>query len=113
MNPKLYVSTRQGLFSFSPNASGYWTVERVSFLGQSVSLCFADERDGLLYAATGVGHFGVKLWCSRDAAASWTELSAPRFPPEPEGVEDTLRDGRPWPWHVEHAAEFGARATTA
>jgi photosystem II stability/assembly factor-like uncharacterized protein len=111
MRQRLYVSTREGLFSFSPNATGYWTVERVSFLGQPVSLCFVDARDGSLYAALGLGRFGVKLWCSRDEATSWAEVGAPSFPTEPEGAEEALPDGKPWPrqveqiWSLEAAAE--------
>jgi hypothetical protein len=100
MAERLFVSTRKGLFSFVRNGS-WWDVERVSFLGDAVSLALHDARDGSLYAALGLGHFGVKLRRSSDLGATWEDLKAPAFPPEPEGTKETLPDGKPWPWRVE------------
>jgi hypothetical protein len=98
---RLLVSTRKGLFSFGRAAAGVWEIQRVSFLGDAVSLAFCDPSDGSLYAALGLGHFGVKLRRSRDAGETWEELSAPSFPKQPEGASDQLPDGKPWPWRVE------------
>jgi hypothetical protein len=113
----LHVSTRKGLFEVrrSAHASAGWAIERVSFLGDAVSLALFDERDGALYAALDLGHFGVKLRRSLDGGASWTELAAPAFPATPEGVDERLPDGKAWPWRVEklwaleagHASEPG------
>jgi len=97
---RLFVSTRKGLFSVVREASG-WALGRVSFLGDAVSLAMHDPRDGALYAALGLGHFGVKLRRSRDLGESWEELAAPAFPQQPEGHVETLPDGKPWPWRVE------------
>jgi hypothetical protein len=100
MSDRLFVATRKGLFSFV-RAAGGWKVERVSFLGDAVSLSLHDARDGALYAGLGLGHFGVKLRRSRDLGASWEDVAAPSFPKQPEGEEDKLPDGKPWPWRVE------------
>ena len=91
-------------------ARDWWEIERVSFLGDAVSLSLYDARDGSLYAALGLGHFGVKLRRSRDLGATWEELPAPAFPKQPDGQVETLPDGKPWPWRVEQvwALEAGA-----
>jgi photosystem II stability/assembly factor-like uncharacterized protein len=87
---------------------GAWSIERVSFLGDAVSLSFHDARAGegahgvgVLYAALYLGHFGAKLRRSFDLGATWEECAAPAFPPLPEGETSTLPDGQPWPWRVE------------
>jgi hypothetical protein len=43
-------------------------------------MLLADPRDGALYAAEALGHFGVKLQRSRDGGETWQELPAPAFP---------------------------------
>jgi len=100
MADRVFVSSRKGLFSVVRQPQG-WAVERVSFLGDSVSLSLYDARDGALYAGLGLGHYGVKLRRSRDLGQTWEELAAPAFPPAPEGHVETLPDGKPWPWRVE------------
>lgn len=104
MSDRLFVSTRKGLFSFARGGGGRWEIERVSFLGDSVSLSLHDGTGGghgTLYAALGLGHFGVKLRRSSDLGAHWDEVAAPAFPPQPEGHVETFSDGKPWPWRVE------------
>src|SRR5258708_7402103 len=96
----LHVSTRKGLFELR-RGSKDWSIARVPFLGDSVSLSLFDARDGSLYAALGLGHFGVKLRRSRDRGETWDELAAPAFPKQPEGETETFADGKPWPWRVE------------
>jgi hypothetical protein len=112
MSDRLLVSTRKGLFSFVRGASG-WKQERVSFLGDAVSIALHDARDGKdgsIYAGMGLGHFGVKLRRSSDGGATWQDVAAPSFPQQPEGQVDTFADGKPWPWRVEQiwALERGA-----
>jgi len=110
MADRFFVSTRKGLFSFAKTDGSRFELERVSFLGDAVSMAFHDARDGMLYAALGLGHFGVKLRRSRDLGATWEEIAAPSFPAQPDGEADALPDGRPWPWRVEQiwALEAGA-----
>lgn len=47
------------------------------------------------------GYVGVKLHRSDNGGETWQEVTAPSFPKQPEGQEDHLPDGRPWPWKVE------------
>lgn len=79
MSDILHVATRKGLVSFERAASG-WTASPPAFIGQPVSAILADARDGALYAALRLGHFGVKLHRSDDAGATWREIAAPAFP---------------------------------
>jgi hypothetical protein len=75
----LHVATRKGLFLLRRGAAG-WAVARVSFLGDPVSQVLEDHRDGALYAALALGHFGVKLHRSEDGGQRWREVAAPAFP---------------------------------
>lgn len=86
MSSVLWVSSRKGLFRLSPTG-GRWEIDQVSFRGHPVSLTFDDPRDGAVYAALNLGHFGVKLHRSDDRGATWTEVGVPTFPPteEPNG----------------------------
>src|SRR4051812_15048549 len=77
-NDRLLVGTRKGLFELRRSA-GAWTIVRTSFLGDPISAVLADPRDGALYAAQALGHFGVKLQRSRDAGATWQLVPAPAF----------------------------------
>jgi hypothetical protein len=108
---RLLVSTRKGLFSVVKNGpSGAWQIDRVSFLGDSISMAYHDPRDGRLYGAQYLGHFGVKLQRSADFGEHWEEIAAPAFPAPPEGVVETFADGRPWPWRVEQIWALEAAA---
>lgn len=80
--PTLHVASRKGLFSFT-QAGAAWSAGPPAFLGEPVTAVLADPRDGTLYAALRLGHFGVKLHRSDNAGATWTELPAPAFPAEP------------------------------
>jgi hypothetical protein len=79
MNDRLLVGTKKGLFELQ-RAHGAWSIARTSFLGDPISMLLHDPRDGALYAAEALGHFGVKLQRSRDGGESWQELTAPAFP---------------------------------
>lgn len=83
---KLYVGTRKGLFIVGARGIG-----KPHFLGDPVSMVLPD-RDGTLYAALNLGHFGVKLRRSRDSGKSWQEVAAPEYPPQPADSKDKT----PW-----------------
>jgi hypothetical protein len=100
VSDRLLVSTRKGLFSFDRSGAG-WKMGRVSFLGDSVSLSLPLSDGGTIYAALGLGHFGVKLRASTDGGETWKDVAAPKFPEMPEGEDSKMTDGRPWPWRVE------------
>jgi len=88
MADRLFAATRKGLFELR-RRNGGWDVERVSFLGSPVSMALADPRDGAVYAALDLGHFGVKLHRSDDGGANWTEVGVPSYAgvPADEGKE--------------------------
>lgn len=82
MSTRCHVATRKGLFTLDRGAAG-WSINRANFLGDNCTLVMHDPRDGSLIAALNHGHFGVKLHRSRDAAATWQEIAAPKYPEKP------------------------------
>ena len=84
------VATRKGLFHLTRDTKelGSWSIHSPSFSGDPVTIVLHDSRDGSLYAALNLGHFGVKLHRSRDRGKTWEECSAPCFPPQPESTLD-------------------------
>jgi hypothetical protein len=75
--PDLLVATRKGLVRLDEQDRPEGPP---AFLGEPVSAVLADPRDGVLYAALRLGHFGVKLHRSADGGATWEEVRAPAFP---------------------------------
>jgi hypothetical protein len=82
MSDRLFLATRKGLFTADRAGDGSWSVVASSFVGDPVTMLLDDPRDGTLYAALNLGHFGVKLHRSADRGASWEEVSAPAFASE-------------------------------
>jgi hypothetical protein len=82
MSRNLFVATRKGLFHVEQGGPKDWKIKRHSFVGDPVTMLLDDPRDGALYAALNLGHFGVKLHRSEDRGESWTEVQAPSFPTE-------------------------------
>ena len=82
MSDIFHVASRKGLFRFRRQGSR-WVGGAPAFVGEPVSAVFADRRDGALYCALRLGHFGVKLHRSDDGGDSWTEVAAPAFPARP------------------------------
>jgi hypothetical protein len=83
---RAWAATRKGLFELRRDAAG-WRIQRISFLGEPVSMLLPPQADGRMLAALNLGHFGVKLQASDDAGASWHEVAAPAYPPQPEGAQ--------------------------
>ncbi|MEC5158892.1 hypothetical protein ACFDR9_000544 [Janthinobacterium sp. CG_23.3] len=89
MTERAYLATRKGLFELAVD-TGHWRLAALSFLGDPVSMVLADPRDGALYAALNLGHFGAKLH-RRDAGGdAWTEIATPAYPPKPDDSADTV-----------------------
>ena len=84
---RLQVASRKGLLTFEERG-GEWRLVQSAFIGEPVSALLADERDGALYAALNLGHFGVKLHRSDDGGTSWQELPAPAYPAQDDGEAD-------------------------
>ena len=100
MSERAFLSTRKGLFELQRGAA-QWELGARHFLGEPVSVCLFDRRDGTLYAALNLGHFGVKLH-RRDALAdSWTEIAAPAYPLKPEGSADPVEWKNKLIWSLE------------
>jgi photosystem II stability/assembly factor-like uncharacterized protein len=84
MKDCVLVSTRKGLFIYARD-NGSWRLAHSHFAGSPVTLSLADPRDGALYAALNLGHFGPKLHRSDDGGATWQEIAVPAFPQGTEG----------------------------
>ena len=92
MADRLLVGTRKGLFILLRDASQKWRIDSTHFLAEPVSMVLHDARTDVLHVALNLGHFGVKMWRSRDGATTWEETPAPIYPPQPEsGAEE-----KPW-----------------
>jgi len=83
MASRLLIGTRKGLF-ICPEAVEGWRLGRPTFLAEPVSALLHDPRDGAIYAALRLGHFGAKLHRSDDGGETWTELAVPALPTEGE-----------------------------
>jgi hypothetical protein len=100
MSDRAFLSTRKGLFELQ-RAGDSWSVAERHFLGEPVSIALHDARDGTLYAALNLGHFGVKLH-RRDAGSdSWTEIAAPAYPLKPEDSTDPVEWRNKLIWSLE------------
>jgi hypothetical protein len=102
----LHVATRKGLFRYRRQVGG-WIAGAPDFLGQPVSAVLADPRDGALYAALRLGHFGVKLHRSDDGGKSWIEVGAPAFAPAAENTADAPAVDMIWTLVAGGASEPG------
>jgi ligand-binding sensor domain-containing protein len=91
MSERLYVGTRKGLFLYERGPGGKWRIERTAFLGDPVSYVFPDGRDGTIYAALNLGHFGTKLHRSFDSGETFHEIQAPAYPK----AEEEEKEGAP------------------
>jgi hypothetical protein len=88
MSERLYVGTRKGLFLFERSGRGDWKIAKTAFVGDPVTYVLPDERDGTIYAALNLGHFGVKLHRSFDSFESFHEVTAPAYPKAEEGAKE-------------------------
>ncbi|MCB1865200.1 MAG: hypothetical protein KDG50_07190 [Chromatiales bacterium] len=92
MSDLLYVATRKGLFRYERDTAG-WRIADVAFVGEPVSAVLPDPRDGTIYCALNLGHFGVKLHRLEAAGAQWHEVAVPVYPARPapdDGPDWTL-----------------------
>jgi hypothetical protein len=90
LNDRAWIATRKGLFELRRAAQG-WRIERISFLGEPVSMLLPPQDDRRMLAALNLGHFGVKLHASDDAGANWHEVATPAYPEQPAAAA-----GPPW-----------------
>ena len=88
MTDRAYIGTRKGLFEIYRTHEA-WKLGKHHFIGDPVSMVLSDPRDGTLYAALNLGHFGAKLHRLDAGASEWTEVAVPAYPAKPEGCADT------------------------
>jgi hypothetical protein len=100
MRERAYLSTRKGLFQLERDG-GAWDIAARHFLGEPVSVTLADGRDGALYAALNLGHFGVKLHRRDAGSEAWTEIAAPAYPPKPADSADPIEWKNKLVWCLE------------
>ncbi|MES2742329.1 MAG: exo-alpha-sialidase [Pseudomonadota bacterium] len=86
---RAYIATRKGLFELTLDG-GHGRLAAHHFQGDPVSMLLADARDGALYAALSLGHFGAKLHRKERGQAGWTEIAAPAYPPKPADSADPV-----------------------
>jgi len=86
VSDKIHVATRKGLFTVERGTAGKWAVTADAFLGEPVTMVLHDRRDGALYAALNLGHFGPKLHRSDDSGESWNECTMPGLAGEDASV---------------------------
>ena len=89
MTQPLWVATRKGLFQL--RAEHGWRIDTPSFLGDPVANVLDDARDGTVYAALTLGHFGAKLHRSADRGTSWEEVAVPSY----AGLPDITKPAGP------------------
>lgn len=93
MTQPLWVATRKGLFQL--HAADGWRLGTPSFLADPVSMVLDDARDGAVYAALNLGHFGCKLHRSDDRGVTWTEVAVPSYEGLPAATRPPSPDGAP------------------
>ena len=101
---KAMAATRKGLFELIQTPSG-WQLDQVSFLGDPVSMCLYDKRDGSIYAALNLGHFGVKLHKRPVGSSDWIEIGVPTYPPQDEDRQGDIE----WKLKLIWSLECGGR----
>ncbi|MBM3488293.1 MAG: exo-alpha-sialidase [Alphaproteobacteria bacterium] len=79
MSDRILLATRKGFFDVR-RVCGRWRIAATAFLGDQISMVLRDPRDGTVYAAQALGHFGVKLQRSETEGRTWHEVPAPAFP---------------------------------
>lgn len=111
MADRLLIGTRKGLFVLKRGASSQWQIDSTHFLAEPVSMVLHDARADVLHVALNLGHFGVKMWRSRDQGNSWEETPAPVYPPQPlstkEDGKGDAADEKPWNLSQVWALEAG------
>ena len=72
---KAILGTRKALLIYVLE-NGTWKLESESFQGVPFSYAFYDDRNATLWACADHGHWGIKLYRSRDEGKNWDEIEA-------------------------------------
>jgi hypothetical protein len=79
MPDMLLLGTRKGTLIIDREGAG-WRPRRIAHAGIPVCYAARDPRDGTLWASLDHGHWGPKLARSRDAGATWEDVSSLKYP---------------------------------
>lgn len=103
MSDRIHLATRKGVFTVNRHGDSDWRITDVSMLGDRFMIVAHDPRDGAVYAAADLGHFGAKMFRSEDHGKTWDAIGVPTYPPKPDDVPDTLHPmtKKPVPWNLE------------
>ena len=85
MSDRMMVATRKGLLTFERGSGGWKPAGEAAFPGSPVVNVLHDPRDGTIYAALKLGHFGPKMHRSDDGGKTWKEITSPAFPADAAG----------------------------
>lgn len=108
---QVHVGTRKGLLTIEKHG-GLWKIARTDFMAEPVIVTLDDPRDGSLYAALRLGHFGCKMHRSTDRGRTWTEIKVPEYPPQPDPDDKTIFNPNPsTPWKLEQIWALAAGGT--
>lgn len=86
MPTTIHVASRKGLLAIDGDSGA---LTDIAFRGDPVSAVLDDGRDGTLYAALNLGHFGVKLH-RRAKGGDWEEVAVPAFAKTEAGDGESL-----------------------
>lgn len=89
MSDKILLATRKGTLILDRKSSG-WTLRPIAHAGMSISYAARDPRDGTLWAAMDLAHWGPKLSRSRDDGATWENLTQIAYPKGARFIEQHL-----------------------
>ena len=89
MSDKILLATRKGTLILDRKSSG-WTLRPIAHTGMSISYAARDPRDGTLWAAMDLAHWGPKLSRSRDDGATWENLTQIAYPKGARFIEQHL-----------------------
>lgn len=89
MSDEILLATRKGTLILDRKSSG-WTLRPIAHAGMSISYAARDPRDGTLWAAMDLAHWGPKLSRSRDDGATWENLTQIAYPKGARFIEQHL-----------------------
>jgi len=90
MSDKILLGTHKGTLVLDRKASGSWALRPIAHAGMSISYAARDPRDGTLWAAMDLAHWGPKLSRSKDDGATWENLTQIAYPKGARFVEQHL-----------------------